>query len=118
MANTPEYRTIIKCTPKLISAVKNDLGALSGELLAAGLISEDNSSALKNNHIDEPHRAADLVEFVRNKVLLDPRNYNKFIEVLKEREAEHETILKILDEKYKELSSGELGYIVFGFKDT
>ena len=112
MANTPEYRTIIQCFPKLIGAVQHDLGALSAELLAAGLITENNHSTLKNKHVDEPDRAAELVEFVRNKVKLDPRNYYKFIEVLKERKAEHESILTILDKKYKELSNGELGYFV------
>ena len=118
MANTPQYRTILQCTPKLISALQNDLSAFIGELLAAGLISENNSSTLKNKHVSEPERAADLVEIIRNKVKLDPGNYDKFIEVLKEREAEHESILKILDEKYEELFSGELRYFAFGCRDT
>ena len=96
MSNTPEYRTIIQCTPELTTALKNDLVSLSGELLSAGLIADDNAAALCNQFISVAHRAAQLVGFVRNRVSLDTANYHSFIRVLKQREDDHQDILQIL----------------------
>lgn len=103
MNNTREYRTIIRCTSKLVNALKHDLGSLSVELLSAELISEGNASSLTDRYHNEVDRATRLVEFVRTQVELNPRNYGKFIEVLKEREVEHASILNTLETKYKEL---------------
>lgn len=102
--NSPEYKTIIQCTPNLTTAVKDDLPSLSGELLAAGLIADDNQAALNNQFVDKAHRAAQLVGFVRNRVSLDTDNYHSFIRLLETRKDEHREILKILGEKFRELS--------------
>ena len=101
--NTPEYRTIVQCTPELTAAVKDDLTSLSGELLAAGLIAEDNAANLGNQFIDKAQRAARLLEYVRNRVSLDPDNYHSFVRLLEKRRDDHKDILKILDEKFREL---------------
>jgi hypothetical protein len=103
MSNTPEHRTIIHCTPELTAALKHDLISLSGELLAAGLISDDNYAALCNQFISVADRAAQLAGFVRNRVLLDIVNYHSFIRVLKQREDDHYDILQCLYKKYREL---------------
>jgi hypothetical protein len=105
MANTPEHGTITGLTPELTNAFKDDLVNLSGEFLAAGFISDDNADKLRNPHNDASHRAAFLVGWIRNRIQLDPEtNYCTFIDVLKRRLADHESILKCLDKKYKELS--------------
>ena len=104
--NSPEYRTIIRCTPDLTTALGGDLTQLSGELLAAGLIAENNAAALRNPFIDKAERAAKLMGFVRNRVSLDTDNYHSFIRVLETRRADHKDILQILDKKFREL--GEL----------
>ena len=105
MSNTPEYRTIIQCTPELTTALKHDLVPLSGELLAAGLISDDNHAAVCNQFIDAANRAAQLVGFVRNRVYLDVANYHSFIRVLTHREDDHKHILQLLHKKYRELGT-------------
>ena len=107
MANTPKLRTLIKCTPQLKDAVQDDLDSLSGELLAANLISSDNDSHLRNPHVSAAYRAADLVAYVRTRVALAASDYHVFIEVLKKREADHKNILKILAEEYQTLDHGE-----------
>ena len=107
MANTPESRTLIQCTPQLKDAVQDDLDTLSGELLAAKLISSDNDSHLRNPHVSAAIRAADLVAYVRTRVTLDASDYHIFTEVLKRREADHKSILKILAEEYQTLAHGE-----------
>ena len=105
MASSPEYRTIIQLTPELTTAFQNDLVNLSDELLAEGLISGGNAANLKNPHNDAHHRASCLVGWIRNRIELDPmNNYSIFIDVLKRRVADHKSILRHLDEKYKELS--------------
>ena len=102
MSNTPEYRTIIQCTPELTTALKHDLVSLSGELLAAGLISDDNHAAVCNGGAN---RASQLVGFLRNRVYLDAANYHSFIRVLTQREDDHKYILQILHKKYRELGT-------------
>ena len=104
MANSPEYRTIIKLTPELTNAFKSDLISLSDEFLSAGFISDDNADNLRNEHNSAQGRAASLVSWIRDKIQLEPkRNYRAFIDVLKQRLADHKSILRRLDEKYKEL---------------
>ena len=102
-SNSPEFRTIIQCTPELTTALKNDLVSLSGELLAAGLIADDNAATLNNQFVGAAHRAAELVGFMRNRVMLDTNNYLSFIKVLQLRQDDHKSILEILGIKYREL---------------
>ena len=101
--NSPEYRTIVECTPDLTIALKDDLTRLSGELFAAGLIADDNAADLRRQDRGKADRAAQLAEFVRNKVSLDTGNYCSFIQVLEKRKNDHNEILRILEEKYRKL---------------
>ena len=104
MANSPEYRTIVKCTPQLTTAFRNDLVQLSNELLAKDLISDTNVSDLENQHNGANCRASKLLELIRNKIQLHPKNnYQDFIDVLMRRLSDHKNILEILDEQYKKL---------------
>ena len=100
--NSPEYLTIIRCTPALVTALRDDLVPLSGELLAADLIDDDIAAALNYDFMSKEHRVAQLMEFVRNRVSQDPKRYHSFIEVLKQRQDDHRNILEFLDKKYKE----------------
>ena len=105
MANSPEYQTIIQLTPELTNAFRGDLVNLSGEFLSAGFISDDNADNLQNPHNGTNHRAASLVGWIRDRIQLDPKdNYLAFIDVLKQRLADHKSILRHLDKMYKELS--------------
>ena len=110
--NSPEYRTIIQCTSELTTALKNDLVTLAGELLAAGLIADDNAAALTNQFIGAAHRAAQLMGFVRNRVSLDTNNYLAFIQVLQQRQDDHKNILEILDRKYRELGKSVTIFLI------
>ena len=103
MANSVEYRTIIRCIGELKNALIDDLDTISSELLAAGLISDDSETALRNMGISSASRVGDLVQYVRNKVKLEPELYDVFIQTLMKRKADHKSILKILNQKYKEL---------------
>ena len=103
-ANSPEYRTIIKLTSELTKAFKNDLVSLSDEFLSEGFITDNNADDLRNERNGAQGRAASLVSWIRDKIRLEPeRNYRTFIDVLKQRLDDHKSILRRLDEKYKEL---------------
>lgn len=99
--STREYLTILHCTPLLVTAVKDDVVVLSGELLAEGLITSVNDNALRNLMVDEAQRASKLVEFVRDKVLLNSKHYYSFIDVLNKKRSYYADILLILAEKYE-----------------
>ena len=102
MANA-EYKTLVQCTQKLRTAIQGDLVNLSDQLLAAGLISADSSSVLRNRLLTESERAAKLVALIINRVQLNPRSYNTFIDVLSHESHHYSDILRILNETYSSL---------------
>ena len=91
---------MIVCTVELRAAVSNSLIQLSGYLLARGLITRDNDSYLRNEMSSMASRAANLVELIQRRVQLDPQNYFKFINILKEDSAYYSDILRRLSEVY------------------
>ena len=91
---------MIACTVELRAAVSNSLIQLSGYLLARGLITTDNDLELRNEMLSQASRAANLVELVQRRVQLDPQNYFKFINILKEDIAYYSDILRHLSEVY------------------
>ena len=84
-----------------MTAVKDNIAVLSDKLLAEGLITPVNYGALRNTMIDETVRASKLVEFVRNKISLNSKNYYSFINILEKEKANYRDILLILNEKYE-----------------
>ena len=91
---------MIACTVELRNAVSNNLIQLSGHLLARGLITMEKHDELRNKMLPEASRAANLVELVQREVRLDPQNYFKFINILKEDIASYSNILRHLSEVY------------------
>ena len=109
--NSPEYRTIVQCTPALELALENELDTLSGELLAANLITSDQATDITDPRLSSmEHRAGEMVALIMDKVALDTKNYWSFIDVLKKSKVHHKNILDILDKKYKELGESVVYY--------
>ena len=100
--NTQEYLTIKKATGKLIRAVQYNIIALGAELFSVDLISQDNYTSLKNETRDTVSRAAELVDYVTNRVEQSPENYHTFVKVLKEERATYKEVLKILEPIYRD----------------
>ena len=98
-ANTREYLTILYCTSLLVTAVEDNILVLSSELLAEGLITPVNYGTLRNLVVDKTERATKLVEFIRNKILLNSKNYYSFIKILEKERENYRDILFILNEK-------------------
>ena len=100
--DTEEYLTIQKATGRLIRAVQYNIIPLGAELFSVGLISRDNYTSLKNETRDVVARAAELVDYVINRVEQNPDNYHTFVKVLKEEGATYKDVLKILEPIYRD----------------
>ena len=97
-AKSLEYMTFAKCTPKLISAVKDHIIVLCGHLIAEELIDEDTENSLTDG---SPGREAALIRVIRKKVQLDAKTYWKFIAILKNLIATFREIVTLLEETYR-----------------
>ena len=100
-SETPEYRTMVKCTRVLRTAVQTHLFSLGASLLSEELISTDNDSDIRNTMHSEPERAARLIEILQLQVKLEPQNFHTFLSVLNNDRDIYKDILKTLKEKYQ-----------------
>ena len=98
--NTPEYLTIVARTEDLRLVLQYDLISIGGSLMSCGLISPDQYSKSRNRMFTEPERAADLVQWIQDKVQGNAQNYHTFIRVLQQDYMQYSYILSKLQETY------------------
>ena len=102
MSNSPEYNAFLDCISELRLAVKASPLSLSSDLVAARLISPEKEESLRNRSKDDVDRAADLTSLLLDKIQQDPKKYyGMFVEVLKKDEDQYETVLQLLEQKYR-----------------
>ena len=106
--NSPEHRTITQCTSDLATAVKDDLTWLSKELVAKKLITDNNAESLRIKSSIKADRAAELVDYVSNRVSLSTDNYHSFVGVLESKEDYYQNILKKLAKTFRDLGESDL----------
>ena len=82
MVESPEYRTLVRCTYYLQLAVKLELVPLGAKLVSAELITPDQYEEIRNPYRPREDRAADLIYIVRVKVQQDPQCYDDFVAAL------------------------------------
>ena len=104
--NTPEYLTIVFKTEDLRLALQYDLTSIGGALMSRGIISPDQYSRLRNRMFAEHERAADLIQWIQDKVAGNAGNYHRFIEVLQQNTMQYSDILSILKETYTQNQQG------------
>ena len=83
MAESQEYKTLIRYTPEVRTSIKSHLTSLGGKLIASTLISPENDARLRNQSVSEEDRAAELVSLVLDKVKINRENYRTFIDILR-----------------------------------
>ena len=83
MAESQEYKTLIRYTPEVRTSIKSHLTSLGGKLIASTLISPENDARLRNQSVSEEDRAAELVSLVLDKVKINRENYRTFIDSLR-----------------------------------
>lgn len=104
--DTTEYHTIRRCKPQLQTAFIHNLTELSSHLLSKGVITDDQDRKLRNSKLhSKSDRAAELVDFVMNKVELAPQYYIRFVKALEEDKHTNEPVLKILKETYTHINN-------------
>ena len=114
ITDTAEYKTIIKCTVELITAVRSNITALSGHLLSNDLITSNNDTDLRDTTLrSELDRAAKLVELVRCKVQLSPDNFHKFTKVLEGEKESYEDIIIVLRKTLDSFKEGNYSILVY-----
>ena len=67
---------------------------MCGDLLAEGLITNDQKDEARNDKISAKKRAADLVSLILNKVEQDTQNFKKLVVLLKQDLDTFDTVLK------------------------
>ena len=100
MAGSVEYKVLIRHTVYLQRAVKDNLISLGAELVAAEIITPSQYREIRNTSRPVDERAADLVEYVQNKVYQNPRHYHAFIDILKRDLSQYGDILTILEQAW------------------
>ena len=91
-----EYKTLVRLTPDLQLAVKADLLRLGSQLVAKELITPDQYEEILNPHNPLMKRAADLVQFVQNKVRQNARCYYTFVAELEKNRRLYSDIMEEL----------------------
>ena len=104
--STPEYLTIVARTEDLRLVLQYDLISIGGFLMSCGLISPDQYSRSRNRMFTESERAADLVQWIQDKVRGNAQNYHTFTGVLQQDSMQYSHILSKLQETYIQNQQG------------
>ena len=101
MADSPEYNALCDCVPALRISAQANLISLSGELLAARIISAEKERALRNKNVEvSDERAAELVDLVLLKVQEGHENFNDFMKILHKKKDQYKTVITKLEDGY------------------
>lgn len=84
LENSPEYKTMICCTPQLVDALTNDLQTICENVYSAGLIPPHIRDLILHEKYRDHERASRLVASITDRVNCTPSDFNKFVSILKE----------------------------------
>ena len=101
MAESKEYAIITKCSWKLEIALKSDRDIVLF-LLQQGFITQEHYDEVSNpkSNLTEAEKVSMLVTAIRNRVELNPRNYYKMVDHLRQNRIRYGDIVEILDQEY------------------
>ena len=97
MAESFEYKVLIRHTVDLQLAVRDNLTSLGARLVSAEIITPDQYEEIRNPHRPVNERGADLVGYVQNKVRRDLRQYHTFLGALQSDPSQYRDILTKLE---------------------
>ena len=89
-----EYRVLLACKSKLVTAIKLDISAITDELESKNLVPVDK---VPKEGIDVD-RARELVSCILDRVKLSPARYKEFVDALSEHPCLGKDITKALEE--------------------
>lgn len=85
--SSPEYKTVVRCTPQLIDALVEGLQRISENLFAVGLISPDVRDQVLDTVHTRREKTSRLVASITDRVKCTPSDFDKFVSILKEQGA-------------------------------
>ena len=102
MAESKEYSTIVKCRRKLEIALESDRD-IAQFLLQQGFITQERCDEVINpkSNLTDADKASMLVTAIRNRVELNPRNYHKVVDHLRQNTKRYGDIVEILDQYHQ-----------------
>ena len=106
MEESKEYSTIVKCRRKLEIALESDRD-IAQFLLQQGFITQERYDEVINpkSNLTDADKASMLVTAIRNRVELNPRNYHKVVDHLRQNIIRYGDIVEILDQQYHQTTA-------------
>ena len=100
-SESKEYITIVNCTAKLVIALRSDASILH-YLDREGFIKPNIYEDVNNpkSLLSASEKSGLLVTGIRDKVELNPKNYHKFVDHLRQNRRLYRDIMEILDDEY------------------
>ena len=106
MEESKEYSTIVKCRRKLEIALESDRD-IAQFLFQQGFITQERYDEIINpkSILTDADKASMLVTAIRNRVELNPRNYHKVVNHLRQNTIRYGDIVEILDQQYHQTTA-------------
>ena len=104
---SPEYKTMVACTPQLTDALAIDPASISGNLFSKGIIPHNFHSQLVHSKDTHRDKACQLLESVMTCVKTSASNFDILLDVLKEQGDWMKTISSILTDTYFNIRFGK-----------
>jgi hypothetical protein len=77
-----EHQTLVRCTPKLVTALSGSPLSIADQLLAKGFMSEEVYRRLQKPSLGGDDMAREMVARVRGAVQLNSSKYTEFVQIL------------------------------------
>lgn len=109
MSDSPELKTIEKCTPELETALSGLERSFVHFLAQEGFISNDVSGMVlePRSVLTEEEKAGELVKAIKRRVKLDANSYHTLLNRFKEDGNLYRPIVTKLEREYSELIGGQ-----------
>ena len=110
MTDSKEYSTVVNCKRKLEIALESDRD-IAQFLFQQRVITQEHYDEVTNpkSNLTDTDKASMLVTAIRNRVELNPRNYHKVVDHLRQNIIKYEDIVVILDQDYHQTGNYQPG---------
>ena len=99
--DTPEYKTLTKCSPRLASCIQQSPNDIVVQLSPSGILAPGDLSYLDNPNHNRDQKAQKIVEVVLNQVMLNSRVYPAFVFALEAAGSWTGTVVSELKDLYR-----------------
>ena len=108
-SQTPEYRTVVKCSQLLVDMLKQSYKELGNVLFAEGFISKEIWDGLRMESVQPVDKATSIVSSLIDRIEHDSTVYHKFVKILEREKPWTDLLLETLNIHYLSLKEGASG---------